>query len=116
MGCGLASGGLAEEPEERGQDLKRKESRVIDGRGESRKDLEGREPEGSNVVGIKELLLTRNGGGAAVSGWTGGGPVEGPTGPASGAAQGPKVGQAEGDVPGEVLGFICLYQVCFYQV
>lgn len=53
MGCGLASGGLAEEPEERGKDLKRKESRVIDGRGESRKDLEGREPEGSNVVGSK---------------------------------------------------------------
>ena len=33
---------------------------MTDGRGESRKDLEGREPKGCNVVGIKELLLTRN--------------------------------------------------------
>ena len=33
---------------------------MTDGRGESRKDLEGREPEGCNVVGIKELLLMRN--------------------------------------------------------
>lgn len=56
---------------------------MIDGRGESRKDLEGREHEGPSVV--------------AMSGWTGGGPVEGPAGPASGALQGPKVDQAEGE-------------------
>ncbi|TEA40158.1 hypothetical protein DBR06_SOUSAS8210091, partial [Sousa chinensis] len=42
---------------------------MIDGRGKSKKDLEEREPEGSNVVGTQELLLNRNGGGAAVSGW-----------------------------------------------
>lgn len=32
-----------------------------------------------------------------MSGWTGGGPMEGPAGPASGEAQGPKVGQGEGE-------------------
>lgn len=30
---------------------------MIDGRGKSKKDLEEREPEGSNVVGTQELLL-----------------------------------------------------------
>lgn len=56
---------------------------MIDGRGKSRKDLEGREPEGSNVVGM--------------SGWTGDGPVEGSARPASGEVQGPKVDQGEGE-------------------
>ena len=78
----LASGGWQRSLKKGKEMSKGRRCRMIDGRGKSKKDLEEREPEGSNVVGTQELLLNRNGGGAAVSGWPGGGPVEGPAGQA----------------------------------